>query len=274
MTITLESLETNEHGRNKPVIIVGPLGSGKMTHSLQAIKQDAAVYVRIQASLYSMADFSLSSAAAAMMDSSIYAFHALRKESLGEKVALLEIEGLQHCRSDVAHEFMKAIETGKVNGHELGSNVVAVIDGGKDFDWNQEAYQNCQKVVFSPFASHLQSAKFLAQFATYDTRHDVVIGGISAVDPHFEKVTNFVHALNGVEGGPFGDKAVSLGITPEFIDTLRLIKDVKAANPYHDERLDDLCAAIDNCLQAPEKEIAAKSAVASLIKQSFEGFSR
>jgi hypothetical protein len=261
MTITKDSLQLqiNEHGRNKPIVVAGPLGVGKMTHTLDALPEKPGTIVRLQANQYCMTDFAIMSAIGKTLYPVPDAFHSVLKENIGEQPALVMIDGLQYCESDVAVELMKMIETGKINGHELGKNLITVIDAGSEADLEHKVFRNCQKIVFRPFDEHLQSAKFLVQFASYDTRHDVVIGGLAAVDPHFERITNLVEALNGLEGGAFGAEAIVRGIPPELTETLLKIKAAKSANPSPDERLDELCAAIDQCTRMPELSEAVKA---------------
>lgn len=274
MNITKDMLEANEHGRNKPVVVQGPPGVGKMTITREALQPDAEVVVRLQADLLCMADFTIMSRLGETFDALPDGFGPLLKESIGDQPAYLLIDGLQYCEADVAAELMKVIETGKINGHELGKNLVTVIDAGPEADIEQKAYRNCQKIVFSPWGAHLQSAKFLVQFASLDTRNDILVGGISTIDPHLERITNLVEALKGLEGGAFGAQAIARGIPSELPETLLKIKAVKSTNPSPDERLDSLCVAIDECTQMPELPEAVKAKFEHLSQKPEDYFSR
>jgi hypothetical protein len=274
MTLTKGMLETNEHGRYKPVAVAGPVGVGKMTLTMQELQPDASALVRIQANLLGMVDFQ----AMTMLGENLYSVpHLLKpflKENIGDQPAFVMIDGLQYCEADVTVELMKVIETGKINGHELGENLVTVIDAGQEADLEQKAFDNCQKFVFRPWEAHLQSSKFLVQFASLDTRNDILVGGISTIDPHLERITNLVEALKGLEGGAFGAQAIARGIPSELPLTLMKIKEVKSANPSPDDRLDALCAAIDECTQVPELPEAVKAKFEHLSHKPEDDLSR
>jgi len=259
MTISLYSLQINEHGRKKPVVVTGPVGVGRITFTVEELMKHAVLSARVRPGVYDTADF----LPMRTQDEVLYAvpdvFKPFLKENIGDQLALLMIDDLNTASDFVAGELMEFAKTGKLNGVELGENVVTVIDAGPDVDLEQNLFRDCQKVVFHPFDAHLFSAKCLVDFASLDTRHDMLIGGMATIDPHLERITHLVDALNGLEGGAFGAEAIARGIPPELTEALLKIKEVKSANPSPDERLDALCAAIDQCTQVPELPEAVKA---------------
>jgi len=264
MKITADTLERNPHGRYVPVLLSGNDRQKKRAavSELLASFGDTRTILLERHTLDSLITHADQAGYKEKkpgwlftyeMSSTIDSNDSLLASSVGDKPAICLVEWIDFQSEEVLKIFMEIIETGVVADETLGKNVLFILGADSEVNrslrydkWQTIIEDKCQTYHFAPvrppkpskldaftniveapdyahsvFDEHIFSANLISNAVVYNSDKPQQHWA-----EHIERLQNLAEALNGVEGGIYGEKALSRGVDQSLIQSLRRLVQV------------------------------------------------
>jgi hypothetical protein len=264
MKITTDTLERNSHGRYVPVLLSGNDRQKKRAavSELLASFGDTRTILLEQHTLESLISHSTVAGAEEQkpgwlfthqMNSTVHSNDSLLASSVGDKPAICLVDWIDFQDEEMLNTFMEILETGVVADEPLGKNVLFILGSDSEVNrslahdkWQTIVEDKCQTYHFAPvrppkpskmdafaniveapdyahsvFDEHIFSANLISNAVVYNSDKPQQHWA-----EHIERLQNLAEALNGVEGGIYGQQALSRGVDQSLIQSLRRVVQV------------------------------------------------